>query len=76
MSSQEPRKLTLSKETLRTLTDEQLGNVAGGHGCGHGNGRGNGHGASGGCISGVCTEGCIVSDQCSGVCVISSGVCI
>ena len=65
--SPEPRKLTLSKETLRTLGDDELTGVAGGGGHRHAYGHDK--------VSFKCTGVCIVSDGCSGGCVNSTGIC-
>ena len=63
-------KLTLSKETLRTLADEQLTDVAGGFGSWYSCNCNN---------SNICavSRGCVVSEGCSGHCGgVSNGVCI
>jgi len=58
------RKLTLSKETLRTLSDDALTDVAGASGFCQGSGACN---QSGNCQSGqICTVGCVNSLVCRG----------
>lgn len=67
MGSKEPRssKLTLSKETLRTLDDDALMDVAGASGFCQGSGYCNQTGA---CQSGQCSHHCGQSEGCSIYC--------
>ena len=64
------KKLALSKETLRSLDDEDLTGVVGGGGHGHGHGGGGNNFNSFVC-SGVC-----VSFQCQSVGICDSVICL
>lgn len=63
--SNQPKKLELSKETLRSLDDTELTNVVGGGGGGHH------HGGGGVNISGIC-----VSFDCNSFVCVQTGLCI
>jgi hypothetical protein len=57
--SNQPKKLELSKETLRGLDDAELTEVVGGggnRGCGRGSGGGGGNNTSGICVSFDCNS--------------------
>jgi len=56
----EAKKLTLSKETLRCLDDQELTDVVGGGGGGYGGGGGGG----GGHNQSLAVVGCISNDNC------------
>lgn len=64
--SNQPKKLELSKETLRGLDDAELTEVVGG-----GGNRGHGHGSGGNNTSGIC-----VSFDCNSFVCAESTLCI